>query len=514
MSFWQQLQITAGVSGAYLWFALGFVVFAFILGGFVPLQREHLRNSVLLFLLSIFGLFVSTIILYYSGDAHTTTYRWVQWATLLIEWIAIINVISVFIFDVVLHAIHLDIQRILRDLITALAYIVIVFALLSRSGIEITGIIATSAVLTAVIGFSLQDTLGNIIGGMALQMDDTINVGDWIRVDKYEGCVREIRWRHTSIETRDWDTVVIPNSVLMKGQVVVLGRRMAAPRQHRMWVYFNVDFRYAPSDVIDTVQQALRAEPIPNVAQDPPPHCIVINFQESYTTYAARYWLTDLALTENTDSVLRSRIYAALKRANVPLSIPTQSVFITEDDTSHRSRKHAEEITARVHMLREVELFHPLTEEELYELAEQLSVAPFVRGEAMIRQGTEAHWLYIMTKGEADVRLSVDGTGLSKHVATLRAGDFFGEMGMMTGAPRAATVIATTDTECYRIDKDAFQNILKRRPEIAEDVSHVLARRRVELDVAREGLNEEAKRQRVKRTQRDLLERIRDFFTI
>jgi small-conductance mechanosensitive channel/CRP-like cAMP-binding protein len=514
MSFWEELQKTAGVSGAYLWFAVFFFALVFVLGGFVPRRRAHLRNSALLFSLSIAGLFISTSVLYYGGNPNSIAYRWTQWATWLVAGIAIIGVVRILLFDVILQAVRLDIPRIIQEMLTALAYIVLAIFLLSRVGVNVTGIVATSAVLTAVIGLSLQDTLINFMGGMALELDNTINVGDWIRVDKYEGRVKEIRWRQTSIETRDWDTVVIPNSMLIKGQVVILGKFTNSPRQHRMWVYFNVDFRYSPNDVIETVEKALRAEPIQNVAQTPQIHCLIIDFKDSFATYAVRYWLTDIALTDPTNSVVRSRIYTALKRAGVSLSIPAQSIFITEDDASRRGRKKEEEIATRAKVLREVEIFKPLTDEELLKLAERLSVAPFVRGEAMVRQGTEAHWLYVITEGEADVRVSADGAGLSKCVATLSAGDFFGEMGMMTGERRAATVIAKTDVECYRIDKNSFQDILHQRPEIAEGISQVLAHRRVDLDAAREGLNEEARLQREKRTQSDLLRRIKDFFTM
>jgi small-conductance mechanosensitive channel/CRP-like cAMP-binding protein len=427
--------------------------------------------------------------------------------------VAIINLSSVIIFDVLLGAVKLKTPRILRDLLIAFSYIVVAITQLSRSGVDLTGIVATSAVITAVVGFSLQDTLGNVMGGMALQMERTIRVGDWIRVDQQEGQVVEIRWRQTSIETRNWDTVVIPNSVLMKGQVLLLGRRLGAPRQHRQWVYFNVDFRYAPTTVVEAVEAALRAEPIENVASEPAPHCLVQEFKDSYIAYAARYWVTDLALTDPTDSVVRARIYFALRRAGIPLSIPAQSLFITEDDEHRRERKHGEELNRRVESLRRVELFHTLTEDERRALADRLIVAPFVRGEAMTRQGAEAHWLYIMNAGEAEVRVAVDGN-LNKKVATLHGGDFFGEMGLMTGAPRTATVIAQTNAECYRLDKKGFQDILQRRPEIAEDISHLLAHRRVELEAIREGLNEEAKLKRMSHTQGDLLRRIRDFFTL
>ncbi len=512
MSFWQLLQKVLGEHGEYLLFAIAFILFSFSLGGFIPKRRPRLINAVLFFLLSILGLFISTFLLYYGYEENTGANRWTKWATFLIAGIAIVNVLSVVIFDIVLK--RLDIPRILRDLLTGIAYIFVAFALLSRVGVDLTGVVATSAVLTAIIAFSLQETLINLVGGIALEIDNTVNVGDWIRVDKYEGRVKEIRWRQTSIETRDWDTVVIPNSLLIKGLFLILGKRTNEPRQHRQWVYFNVDFRFSPTDVIDTLEASLRAEPIEHIATEPPVHCIVTEFKESYITYAVRYWLTDLALTDPTNSVIRTRIYSALKRAEISLSIPAQTIFISEDDAKHRESKLDREVAHRIKVLGEVELFHSLMQEEHRELAEHLSVAPFVHGEAMTRQGAEAHWLYIITKGEGEVRVSVDGTELSKHIATLKAGDFFGEMGMMTGAKRTATVIATTATECYRIDKESFQNIIRRRPEIAEDISLALAKRRASLETAREGLNDEAAKQRLQSEQHDLLKRIRDFFKI
>jgi small-conductance mechanosensitive channel len=502
------------MAGIFHWVALCFMLAAALLYAFIPAERVRIRNAVLLFAVAFVGLLASALLLTYGVAQKSSPYRWTQWSARFIANVALVNLASVLVFDVALDAVRLKPPRIMRDLLLAFAYIVIALTLLSQSGVDLTGIVATSAVITAIIGFSLQDTLGNIMGGMALQMERTIGVGDWVRIDTHEGRVKEIRWRQTSIETRNWDTIVIPNSVLMKGQVTILGRRAGEAQQHRMWVYFNVDFRYSPADVIDTVEAALRAEPIPNVAREPAPNCIFMDFKESYGSYAVRYWLTDLSVDDPTNSIVRQRIYFALRRASIPLSIPAQSLFITEEDESRRQRKQLQEIERRDEALKQVELFHTLTDAERREMAERLVDAPFVRGEAMTRQGAEAHWLYIITSGEAEVRVAAEGSQLSEKVATLGAGNFFGEMGLMTGETRTATVIAGTDVECYRLDKEAFHDILRRRPEIAEDISHILARRRVELDGIREGLNEEAMRQRMRRTQHDVLNRIRNFFKL
>jgi len=514
MSFWQHLQQASQIGVAYYWAAPTFFLGAVLLYALLPRERTRIRTAVLLFLLSIFGLLFAAYLARRGAGPDAGAYRWTIWVAFLFQGLAFISVASIFIFDIVLAALRVTPPRIMRDLLLAVAYILVAIASLTLIRVDVTGIVATSAVITAVIGLSFQDTLGNMMGGMALQMERTVGVGDWIRVNDHEGLVTEIRWRHTSIETRNWDTVVIPNSVLMKSHVLVLGRRSGAPRQHRQWVYFNIDFRYSPTEIVDAVESALRAEPITNIALTPRPDCICFDFSESYARYAVRYWLTDLNADEPTNSVVRTRIYFALRRLNIPLSIPAHSIFITEDDASRREQKADEELVKKTEALGQVELFHMLTDEERRELAAGLKVAPFVRGEAMTRQGAAAHWLYLIIKGEAEVRVTDDGTGASDRVATLRAGDFFGAVGLMTGEPRSATVIALTDAECYRLDKETFEHTLQTRPEIAHDISTILAKRRVELEATKEGLSEESKRQRMRHHQHDLLKRMQNFFTL
>src|SRR5262249_23095172 len=160
------------------------------------------------------------------------------------------------------------------------------------SGLNLGGLIATSAVVTAVIGFSLQDTLGNVMAGLALQLDGVLEVGHWIKIADTSGVVREIKWRSTLVETRNRERVVIPNSVLVKGQFAIVGTE-GKPSRWRRWVYFNVDFRFTPSDVISAVTEALCAAPIEHAAADPVPQCILLELGDSFCRYAVRYWLAN-----------------------------------------------------------------------------------------------------------------------------------------------------------------------------------------------------------------------------
>jgi CRP-like cAMP-binding protein len=245
------------------------------------------------------------------------------------------------------------------------------------------------------------------------------------------------------------------------------------------------------------------------VAHTPPPTCILSDFKESYAAYTVRYWLTDLSQPDPTDSLVRTRILLALRRAGIHLSMPAHAVFLTQDDESRHQRKRQEEAESRVVILRQLSLFQGFTDDELKALAPRLRNAPFVRGEAMARQGTVAHSLYILVEGSASVHLAVGE--IDRQMATLERGDYFGEMGLLTGAPRSATVIAETNVECLRMEVTGLQEILLSRPELAEHISHTLAQRSAELAAMRAQITQETMLHQTEHSQRALLQRVRDF---
>lgn len=430
-------------------------------------------------------------------------------ARLLLAWVVVFGAATL-LFEVLLPRLKLGVSRILQDLMVAGAIAVTTVLVLKRAGVDVTSIVATSAVVTAVIGLSLQDTLGNTIGGLALQLDDSIHVGDWIKVGDVNGRVTEIRWRFTAVETRNWETVYIPNSKLVKDNVTVFGKRQGQPRQVRRWVYFTVDFRHVPTDVISTVVEALHSAPISNVALDPKPNCVLMDLGESTAKYAVRYWLTDAAVDDPTDGLVRTRIYFALKRRGIPLALPAHALFITEDNNKRRERKQAQEHLRRIEALKSVDVFAPLDDKERDDIADALVYAPFTKGEVITRQGAEAHWLYLLVKGDVSVRVSVDGA--DKEVATMSDSGVFGEMSLLTGEPRSASVLAVTDVECWRLDREVFRQTIQQRPDIAAPIAALLAERRVSVAAAKENLDADAHARRLKAEESDLLDKMRSFF--
>jgi CRP-like cAMP-binding protein len=232
--------------------------------------------------------------------------------------------------------------------------------------------------------------------------------------------------------------------------------------------------------------------------------------EDGVAQYALRYWLTDFLHDDAVDSAVRTRLVYALRRAGFEPALPAHQVTLLEGSEEARQRETEARDSKREQALAAMELFHTLQPAELKRLARSLQDVPFAPGEALVRQGDEADSLYIIAKGRVSVRVLIEGA--QKEVAQLSQGSYFGEMGLMTGEPRNATVEALGHVDTYHLDKEAFRQLLQTRPELAESVAEVLAKRRVELEQARESLDQETKLKRQREAKGHLLERIKAYF--
>jgi small-conductance mechanosensitive channel/CRP-like cAMP-binding protein len=505
VSFWATL-------ATHLWFSPVVLLTYFVTVALVrrtpSVERYHMKVAAVLVLghLVATGIALMQELQGYEGEAADVT-------GLAFGLLAVLGMGMTIAFRVSLPRAGIVLPRILLDLFTFAGVFVVLIVIGKRAGWSIAGLITTSAVLTAVIGFSLQDTLGNVMGGLSVQLDKSIRVGDWITLGpgQPQGKVTEIRWRYTAIETRAWDTILIPNGMLVKSQLVIIGRRIGEPLQSRRQIDFYVDFRTPPTDVIEAVESALRRDPIKTMAMTPLPHVLFHGIKDSFAHYCVRYWLTDLDRDDPPDSACRVRVWYALRRANIPLSIPASAIFLTPDTPEREQRKLSDELGRRTHALGSVDLFRGLAQETRDELAAEIVYTPFARGEAVTREGENDDGLYMLVEGECSVRIGKGGE--EKEVARLAAGQFFGEMSLMTGEARTASVIAATDMVCYRLDKPAFERILRHTPGLADQIAETLAVRRTALTAVRDE-KEEVQQARVQSAKQDLLGRIRGFFGI
>ncbi len=467
-----------------------------------PADRASTRNALLLLVLCAAAGAADTAV----GSMGSRTFAGVLAdASTVLVGIVLIRLAGIIVFRVLLPAVRVVLARIVEDLVTTALMLGWGLVWLRVAGVELGSLVTTSAVITGVVAFSMQETLGNILGGVVLQLDQSIRVGDWVKIDDLGGQVVEIRWRHTAIETRNRETVIVPNGWLMKNRFLVIGSRSDPKPSWRRWLWFDVDLAHPPVKVCEVLVRAVTDAEIPNVGLEPAPTGVLMRVENGIGRYALRYFLTDPRPDDATDSVVRAHVLAALTRHGMPIAVPREERLLVKDNEAHRAAEHAKEMARRQAALARVDLFAPLSEAERGEIAEHLVYAPFVKGDTITRQGAVAHWLYLIVRGEADVWL--DAGGERSHVATLIQGNVFGEMGLMTGEPRRATISARSDVECYRLDKAGFEKVLRSRPDIAGEISRILASRQSELTDRRDAPGAPRRNGR-----EDILARIRSFF--
>jgi small-conductance mechanosensitive channel/CRP-like cAMP-binding protein len=390
------------------------------------------------------------------------------------------------------------IPRILRDFVTlALALAVFLFSLRGTLGVNLASLLATSAMISVVLGLALQDTLGSFFAGLALQMEAPLAIGDWVQIGVHQGKVSQVSWRTVRIVSMEDDEFTFPNSQVSRSTLVNFSRPTAA---HQCYVAVRINYRHPPNQVIAALVAAM--QDIPGVLANPPAHALVWEFADSHLVYRARYWIGDYRRINYIRSEVGARIWYALRRSGIENAYPVRLLRREPPGTGPAERVDA--------AMLQVDIFSPLTTAELGTLAVRLRRAAFGRGEHIIRQGDHGDSLFIILRGQVEVLVTSDGQ--QQVVDTLGAGSCFGEMSLLTGAPRSATVRALDDTEVVPVTVEAFREVVAENPAVLEEVTGVISRRRSRLDEAIHDAEAEAAARSA--AHNDLLERVRVFFGV
>ena len=476
-----------------LWIAFGLLVIAAIL--WKPLAGDRARVRTAFTLLILWGA---------AAFFAVSTSRWTVLGNIPGEVgrallvLAAIQIGFLLVFDVALRRFRLP--KFISEIAIVVAYIAALLQLLSRLGVNTASLFATSAVATAVVGLALQDMLSNIAGGMTLQLEDSINVGDYIRCGDHAGWVEHVRLRHTAILTSNGDTIVLPNSFLTRSPFVIVSKA------HRHFVPFSMPYSYNPHEIIDAVETALRGSPLNGVAAEPRPRCLVRELAPGHIVYAAVVWMSNPGQDVEELSPVLNRIYYALERAGIPIAeisylIERKAAAVPVVEASPED------------ILRRMPIFRLLENNDLSELAVSMKRLSFAPGEQILRQGDPGDSMYFVIAGRVGVSYrSPDGS--EQDLASFASGDFFGEASLLTGEARSATATAISRVTCYCLDKAGLQRTMERQPELAEDMSVIMAHRQIELSAAREKLDRETALRREAESQNEMLARIRRFFGI
>ena len=333
-------------------------------------------------------------------------------------------------------------------------------------------LLATSAVSAVVIGFALQDTLGNAFAGLAIQSEKPFHVGHWIRVAEFEGRVAEVTWRATKLRTKAGNFVVVPNNIVSK-EAITNYSEPAAPT--RIDVEVGASYLTAPAAVKAAVAEALGNSP--RALKVPAPDIMLVRFDSSSMAYRARFWIDDYERDEAARDEVRTAIYYAFARHGIDIPWPIQVEYSREWVEPDRAARQRD----RERLLGGVDLFASLTEDQRRELAAATADKVFGHGEAIIRQGSPGRSMFVVARGGAVVTLEPYG----KEVATIEPGGYFGEMSLLTGEPRTATVFARGDTHVMEIDADLFRRLGATHPHAVEQIAVAAMTRRSELEQIR-----------------------------
>jgi len=330
-------------------------------------------------------------------------------------------------------------------------------------------ILATTAVGAVVLGFALQDTLGNLFAGLAIQIEKPFRVGHWVTIGGIEGAVTEVTWRATKIRTKAGNFVIVPNSVIAKETIT----NYSEPTQDtRLEVEVGASYEATPNHVKAVIRNALFDEPL--ILHDRDPDVLIVDFAASAITYRVRVWTRDFSADMVVRDRLRTLIYYAFRRHGIDIPYPIQVQMSSPPAAPAES-------TVTAGTLDVVSIFAPLSADQRGRLLEGTRTLLYSTGEVIVREGDHGSSMFLLIRGEAVVTLA----RTSGEVARLNAGDFFGEMSLLTGDPRTATVTAATDCWLLEIGVDAFRRVALADPAIVGQVTTAVAARRAELDLHR-----------------------------
>ena len=400
--------------------------------------------------------------------------------------------------------------KIIRDILQGLVYFLLLLALLREIGLEPGQLLTTSALLTAVIGLSLQDTLGNLVAGLSVQIQRPFSVGDWVQFDADKnnvGRVIEINWRATTLVTLDDVEVVVPNGALAKAALRVYSRPTPTVRRN---LFVQVAYEVPPKRVHEVLLDAIKDTP--GVVKDPPANVVTNAYLDSGIEYWVRIYINQFARRDIIEGAVRDRIWYAFQRTGIGFPYPHRIVHMQQHDDETRAVETKKKALKREQALMGVDFLSVITDEQRRELALRATTRLFSGGEVIVRQGDDTAELFIILRGEVMVLLETDG--VETEITRLMRGQFFGEMALVTREKRKATVKSVGDCELLVIDHEAFEAVLHKAPGVVEELSKVLVERQLELDEHAARLGSEERTTLVEAQSSQLLKSIKRLFSL
>lgn len=420
----------------------------------------------------------------------------------------ILRAIKWLLLEVLVHRRNIKIPPFLLDITEwFILLLVILVTIRLVFGVELTGLLVTSTVASAIIGLALQDTLGNLISGISLQIETPFSVDDWVEIDGVEGIIVRQNWRTLTLRTREDHRVMLTNSTVAQSKIINYSRPTNSQIQT---VYLTLSESYSPNLVKNILIEAVMG--LEDVKLHPRLRSHVVSMQDGCVTYGLSYWLEDYSDKVVARDKVLTRAWFTLHRAGIHIPDPTGNFMlnmVAENAAEQARHAQQEKLFASV---RDLDLLNALNETQLKQLADQTAVATYTSGEYLVKQGDPGDSLFIITKGSVSVYVkSADGRSI--YANQLNAGDFFGEMSLLTGEARSASIRANEEIEVIIIDKESFSNVLTQDPTILDRFLAALERR--QQGISQSLQQDSAMRRREMENGRDaFIQRIRRYLRV
>lgn len=363
-----------------------------------------------------------------------------------------------------------EISSIVKTILSVIIYIVSFFIIFQSffPNVQLAPLFTGSTIIGIVVGLALQDTLGNLFAGLALQADQPFQVGDVVTIPtRGTGVVEAVSWRGVKIRTFNNRLLMISNSVLGKETIEVAPKNNLNART----VWFNSLYSNSPARTIQAVRDAVRQ--VENVSPKIRPVVRIRNLGDNGIDWEVKYWLEDYTKQNDTDALIRLRIWYVFQRERIDFAFPTRTIHI---EPKAEDIGHDEVLNMAVERLNAVSIFTPLSGEEIERLANASASRVYAPGEAIVRMGREGNSMFVIIRGS--VRVQIPDGNSSRTVNDLSENDFFGEMSLLTGEPRSANVVAAEETEVLQIRKEALKPIIEDNPALVEAISELIQERK------------------------------------
>lgn len=381
----------------------------------------------------------------------------------------------------------LPLPKVLHNFILLVLYLAVLFAVLRGIlSINITPFLATSALLTAILGLAFQGVLSNILSGMSLHLTRSFSKGDWIRVDSNEGEVLDTNWRETRIFDFFSNIVVIPNNIVASETLVNYSH---PDKKTALTFPVKVSYEAPPSSVLEALREA--ASDMPEVSRNPRPEAYITGYDDFGISYILKFWITDFRQKYVITGKVGRLIWYKFKRKNIEIPVPLSGKVadvlkaVRKERALEESREE-EERTFRdlvnSSFLRyqegkkEGELLIP--EQEIRKLAVSVERQQFAPGEILFKQGDPGESCYVVASGRLKGIIIFEEKG-KKYSSEFKveSGGIFGEMSLFTGMPRTATCFVEEDSELLEIKAGDFALLLAENPKLAEVMAEIVSAR-------------------------------------